>query len=105
MPFRKRPFSFCHFLCRHIFYGYAEFPGGVDLSLHTAGYRIAENPQLVAPPYQLQAQLKPGFTLRGNIVIQKRGKDSVGGQGNAPHAEHEPAVANGALDMSLNVSP
>ena len=68
MPFRKRPFSFCHFLCRHIFYGYAELPGGVDLTLHTAGHRIAENPQLVTVSQRLFTHIETEPSVVGVML-------------------------------------
>jgi hypothetical protein len=103
MPFRKRPFSFCHFLCRHIFYGYAEFLGGVDLTLHTAGYRIAENPQLVTVSQRLFTHVETEPSVVGVMFVQHLRIQQMRCKKSVPFVHHEPARIPCKFRISFNV--
>jgi hypothetical protein len=104
MPFRKRPFSFCHFLCHHIFHGYTEFPGGGDLILHSAGYRITKHPQLVAVSQRCLSHVEAELPVVGIMLVQYLRVQQMRSKKSVPFVHHEPARFLCKLRISFNVS-
>jgi hypothetical protein len=103
MPFRKRPFFFYHFLCRHVFHKYTEFPGGVDLTLHTAGYRIAENPQFVTVSQRLFTHVETEPSVVGVMFVQHLRIQQMRCKKSVPFVHHEPARFLCELCIPFNV--
>src|SRR5574344_1236172 len=103
MPFRKRPFSFCHFLSAYMLHRKLQVLCQFNFHLHAGRDGIAEHPHLVAPFENCTPHSEPKLPPCGIVLVQYLRIEQMGRKKSVPLVHDESARFLGKLCVPFNV--